>query len=189
MIPYPLRQLDELCRAHPLQTKVFFVPASAGRVPPGERPGERRTPLDQPALLHLPCTMPGSGSVRAQPTAWERRLGLEGRRWLVESVLEGPEGEGIRPSTRAAGAGLAEALRRTFDELREAGGGPRVRSAGCPRNRPSPGLGGLYAAYCRELLAQDWWDDARILGAAIETLEGGHAHPPAVWMNPRRDRG
>ena len=179
-IPYPLRQLDELCRAHPLQTKVLFVAslrdgynltsalALAGRSWNNLRVS---TPVQHARERIRP----------AQPAAWRRRLGQEGRRWLVESVLEGPAGEGIRPSTRAAGAGLVEALRRTFDELR----GAEVTPGQVARLSPEPsfpGLGPLYAAYCRELLAQDWWDDARILGVAIDAQEDGDAHPPPVWI-------
>ena len=179
MIPYPLRQLEELCRAHPLRTKTLFVPsprdgynltcalAAGGRTWTNLR-------VSTPLVHARERIRPG------RPAAWGRRLDLEGRRWLVEAVLEGPAGEGLRPSTRAAGAGLAEALRRTFDELREAEAVPEQVG----RLSPEPsfsGLGALYAAYCRELLARDWWDDARILKAAIDALDEGEAHPP-VWI-------
>lgn len=179
MIPYPLRQLGELCRAHPLEAKVLFVPSPrAGFNLTGALARFGRS------WTNLRVTTPGrharEGIRPYQPGAGDRRLDQEGRRWLVEAVLAGPAGEGIRPSTRAAGAGLSEALRRTFDELREA----EVAPAEFGELPPGPlaGLGPLYVAYCRELLEQDWWDEARILGAAIDALEGGDAHPPAVWI-------
>ena len=180
MIPYPLRQLDELCRAHPLWTKVLFVPSPrdgynlTGALAAGGRTWTNLR-VSTPVRHAREWIRPG------QPAAWGRRLDLEGRRWLVESVLEGPEGEGLRPSTRAAAAGLAEALRRTFDELREAGAAPE-QVAGLSPGPSFSGLGDIYAAYCRELLAQDWWDDACILEAAIDAVEGGDVPPPAVWM-------
>lgn len=179
MIPYPLRQLEELCRSHPLQTKILFEPAHrAGYNLAGAltRYGRSWTNLRvttpaRHALERIRASEPGAGT---------RRPGRDGRRWLVEAVLAGSAGEGICPSTRAAGSGLAAALQRTFDELRAAEITPQ-RIGELPPG-PFAGLGPLYAAYCKELLDQGWWDDARILSAAIDAVESGDAHPPAVWI-------
>ena len=124
--------------------------------------------------------MPGSAScllIRGQGHAASIRRGADG---LWRRCSRDRQVRGIRPSTRAAGAGLSEALRRTFDELRAAEATP-AKVGELPAG-PFAGLGPVYAAYCRELLEQDWWDEARILGAAIDALEGGDAHPPAVWI-------
>ena len=180
MLPYPLRQLDELCRAHPLQRKVLIVPAlRAGYnlISALARCGGSWTNLRvaTPVQHALERIRP------AHPAAAVRRLDQEGRRGLLEAVLAGPAGDGIRPSTPAAAAGLAEALRRTIDDLRAVG----KTSEQVDQSAPGPSfsdLGALYAAYSRELLAQDWWDDARILVTAIDAVETGDAHPPAVWM-------
>ena len=180
MVPYPLRQLDELCRAHPLQTKVLFVPSLRdGYNLTGALAGCGRPWTN--LRVYTPVQHARERIRPAQPAAWGRRLDPQGRRWLVESVLAGPAGEGFRPSTRAAGTGLAESLRRSFDELREA----EVAPGQIGRLTPEPsfsGLGSLYAAYCRELLAQDWWDDARVLEAAIDAAGDGAEQPPVVWM-------
>ncbi len=188
--PYPLRQLVELCAAHPLEPKILLAP--------GVRAGYDLTTVlvrSGQQWTNLRVTTPvldAAEQMEPQMAALGvRRLRPEGRRRLVDALLaDWPLAErryfrGMAAGVRATDAGLAESLYNTFDALRLAHVLPEHAAfqsdAGLSTGGKVADLADLFDRYVEALHTGSWWDDAALLMAAVRAASE-HAPTSAIWV-------
>ena len=188
--PYPLRQLAELCAAHPLEPKILLAPgvrAGYDLTTALARSGQQWTNLrvTTPVLDAAEQMEPQMAALGV------RRLRPEGRRRLVDALLaDWPLAErryfrGMAAGVRATDAGVAQSLYNTFDALRLAHVLPEHMAsqseAGLSTGGKVADLADLYDRYVEALHTGSWWDDAALLTAAARAASE-HAPTNVIWV-------
>lgn len=178
---YPVRQLAELCAAHPLESKILFVPdMRAGydlTTALARTKGWANLRVTTPILLAAEQQEPGMAARGL------RRLHRAGGRRLVDALLTAwPSSERRyfqHIVNTGAAAGLAESIHATFDALRLAKVLPEHLRQWSTGDKGSD-LATLFERYVAALAQNSLWDDAALLTAALDD-SSEHAPGEIVW--------